>query len=396
MNRPPRIALLSVRIGAGHFRAAEAVAEGLRRLEPEAQIDHLDAFRFFNPVFRASFMGFYTGMLRAAPGAWRSMYEAMELRPAGHWTHRFNAWFDRQHAGRLRAHLQRADYDAVVCTHYLPVEVCAHLRRAGKLRAPLHVVLTDFQIHTMWIQPGVDRYHVATPEMADALRTKAGPKPQIDATGIPILAAFGDESEPREALRLRLGLEPGRPVALVAGGGFGLGAGARLVETLAEAIPCTQWLCIAGTNRALLEDLNRAAIRFPGRIRTFGYVENMHELTRAADLAVTKCGGLTSSECLARGLPMVVVHPIPGQEERNADFLLECGVAVRPHGTAQLIFKVRELFQEPERLERMRFAARHAARPQAQDSIARAILGPTAAAAPVPTAPARLAATMAV
>ena len=106
----------------------------------------------------------------------------------------------------------------------------------------------------------------------------------------------------------------------------------------------------------------------------FGFVTNMHELMAASDFAVTKCGGLTSSECLAMGLPMVIVNPIPGQEERNADFLLENGVAVKANSPDHLVYKVRRLLGEPERLERMRAAAVRVARPRAAYDVAERVM----------------------
>ena len=162
---------------------------------------------------------------------------------------------------------------------------------------------------------------------------------------------------------------------LLSAGGFGLSEIDRTVAVLAERFADVQFLAIAGRNADLHDALVEAAGRHPGQIVPFGFVENMHELMAASDLAVTKCGGLTSSECLALGLPMLILKPIPGQEERNADHLLEIGAAVRSHSHAHTVFKLGALLENPGRLAAMARAARAAARPRAAFDIAAIVLG---------------------
>jgi processive 1,2-diacylglycerol beta-glucosyltransferase len=152
---------------------------------------------------------------------------------------------------------------------------------------------------------------------------------------------------------------------LMAAGGFGLASLDQSVAILADTCEDVQLLAVAGRNEKLKAALEKVAASRPGKIMAFGFVNNMHELMAASDLAVTKSGGLTSSECMALGLPMIVVKPIPGQEERNADYLLENGVAVRANSGAHLVYKLRQLLGDPERLARMREAARRVSRPRA-------------------------------
>jgi len=175
-------------------------------------------------------------------------------------------------------------------------------------------------------------------------------------------------------MRARLGLRPEPPTVLVAAGGFGLGSVDETVATLADAAADAQLLAVAGRNEKLRKALEEVAATRHGKVVPFGFVDNMHELMAASDFAVTKCGGLTSSECMAMGLPMVIVRPIPGQEERNSDFLLENGVAVRANSAAHLVFKVKRLLGDPARLEQMSAAAKRAARPRAAYEIAARVM----------------------
>ena len=135
-----------------------------------------------------------------------------------------------------------------------------------------------------------------------------------------------------------------------------------------------QTLAVAGRNEPLRRNLEGFDVPPGSTLQAFGFVENMAELMAVSDLAVTKSGGLTSAECLAMGLPMIVRDPIPGQEERNADFVIEAGAGVKVHGLASLRFKLRTLLRDPARIERMSTAARRAGRPRAAETIVRQVL----------------------
>jgi len=149
------------------------------------------------------------------------------------------------------------------------------------------------------------------------------------------------------------------------GGGFGVGRVESSLERLLELPETVQVLAVAGRNEALKEKLERVARRAGGRIRAFGFVETIHDLMEASDVAVTKAGGLTVSECLARGLPMILINPIPGQEEMNADWLVEYGAAVKVRHADLLPYKLAQLLQDGQRMGAMKRAARRLGRPGA-------------------------------
>jgi len=304
------------------------------------------------------------------------IYEQMERKPTTSKMKRLAALVDRLNSRRLLKEVAGFAPDRVICTHYLPAEILGRRRRKGKLDAPLFVTLTDYDIHVMWIQPGVDGYFVATDEMAYALREKGVGEATVTVSGIPIMPVFSKRYRAKPAMRQRLGLRPEPPTVLVAAGGFGMGGVDATVAMLAEAADDVQLLAIAGRNEKLHQALQAVAKAHEGRIVPFGFVTNMHELMAASDFAVTKCGGLTSSECLAMGLPMVIVSPIPGQEERNADFLLEGGAALRANSSAHLLYKVTTLLRDERRLARMRTAARRIAKPHAAFDIVERVLAP--------------------
>jgi len=370
-----RVLILSVKAGAGHLRCAAALEAAFRTYRPTVDLKNLDALELTPLAFRRSFTRSYEQLIKHAPSLWGMLYERMERQPVTSKLKKLSELHARANAHGIRKLVGEFDPDEIICTHYLPAEVLAPRRRKGRLRGKLSIVFTDYDIHTMWIQEGADRYFVATDEMAHALLEKGIGDATVHVTGIPILPAFAARHPARRVLRRRLGIDEERATVLLAAGGFGMGRIDEAARALAVALPDAQILAIAGRNEELRRAVEEAAAAHSGRIVPFGYVENMHELMAASDIIVTKCGGLTSSESLAMGLPMVITRPIPGQEERNADFLLESGAAVKARSVAHLVYKVRRLLEDPKRLQRMRLAARNAARPDSARDVVRVLAG---------------------
>ncbi len=365
MNDIKKVMILSVKAGAGHLRAAEALAQVIQEEYPHVELSNIEALEYTNAAFRRSFTSAYNKLASDLPSVWGFIYEQMEKKSAQSKAKKLATLFDKINSRRILKAVEEFDPDRIICTHYFPAEILASRRRKGRLRAPVFVTLTDYDIHTMWIQDGVDHYFVATGEMEHALRAKGIGSARVSVTGIPLMPVFSAQYPAKDTMRRRLDLRTAVPTVLVAAGGFGLGHTDEAVAALADAMEDVQVLALSGKNEKLLEGLKRAAASRPGKIVPFGFVTNMHELMAASDLMVTKSGGLTSGECLAMGLPMVILKPIPGQEERNADYLLENGVAVKANSFSHLVYKVRALLADRNRLARMKAAARRIGRPRA-------------------------------
>ncbi len=374
MSRAQKVLLLSARVGAGHKRAADAIAASIRQISPETAVEHWDALEYSNVIFRNSFLAAYSILVNRCPTLWRKIYEDTERKAAGCGMGRLSARSSHFHAGHLLRSMRAFAPDRIICTHFMPAEVMAIERRKKRLNAKLSVVLTDYEIHPVWIQAGVDSYFVATPGMEHNLRAKGVGKAGITVSGIPLFPQFSQEAMPKVLARQNLGLEAERPTVLLAFGGLGWEALDRIAVVLIAAFPEVRFLAVAGSNKKMLTLLQGMARSSMGHITPYGYVSNMHELMYASDLIVTKCGGLTASECLAVGLPMVIFNPIPGQEERNADYLLAGGMAARAHSISDLVYNIKALLAEPDRLPRMSRAAHAMAHPHAAQKVAEAIL----------------------
>ncbi len=365
-----RVLVLSASAGAGHLRAAEAVAKAIAVESPAAEVRNLDVLTLASRAFRDAYSKWYLSLVNRAPALWGYLYDRLDRPPKRQpmgLRHALDHWNTR----RLRQEVEAFAPNAIVCTHFLPGAVLAEERREGRLAAPLAVVVTDADVHRMWLHHGVTRYFVAREEAAALLSRLGFAASAIEVTGIPIDPRFAAPFD-RRALRQAHGLPEHGPVVLLLGGGFGVGPVQEMAQRLGDAQKPARVVVVAGRNEKLRKALEKAA---GPRTVVLGFTTEMDEWMAAADLLVTKPGGLTTAEALARRLPMVLVNPIPGQEQRNADALLEAGAAVRAGNLEVLAWKVDQLLGDPDRMEALRTAAARAARPHAALQIARWALG---------------------
>ena len=369
-----RILLLSVSAGAGHVRAAEALEATVSALAAEGreiEAKHLDVMDYVPSSFRRVYADFYLRLITRHPQLWGMLYRITDDTRPEAVTQRMRRTIERLHTRRLRAAIAQFAPDAIVCTHFLPAEMLMRQIRKGRITVPVWLQVTDFDLHRMWVIPEMTGYFAASPEIAQRMRAVGLPASRVHTTGIPVMPAFA-EPQDRRALAESFGMDPGRPAYLVMGGGAGVGALDELADTLLSSGGDFQLVVLAGRNAAMLERLRSlAATRHAGRLFPHGFTRHVERLMACCDLAITKPGGLTTSECLAMGLPMIVNAPIPGQEERNADYLLEQGAAWKAIDAVALAWRVGELRTHPERLAAMAASARAIGRPHA----AREVIG---------------------
>ena len=371
MTRKPRVLLLSASSGAGHVRAAQALEKAFAS-RGDCLVEHIDTIDYVSKLFQNIYDKTYISMVRNAPDLMGVLYERTD-QPWSHPSRRLA--LDRLNAQPMIRLLKRVQPDLCVATHFLPGEILAWLISKKKLIAKNAIVVTDYDVHAMWLCRTVSRYYVAIPEAAEYLAGIGVPREIIRTTGIPIDPVFASPLE-RSAARHHLKLDSVAPVLLLAAGGYGVGPVEQLVRDLLALQKPWQLVAIAGKGEKVkkrLDEIARTAGSLPSgqpRLVPVGFTTEMDRYMASADLLIGKAGGLTTSEALARHLPMALIEPIPGQEFRNADHLLENGIAIRCNNLPAAAWKIAKLLDNPARLDHMRRAAADMAQPNAAAEIA--------------------------
>jgi processive 1,2-diacylglycerol beta-glucosyltransferase len=359
-----RLLILSVSAGAGHVRAAQAIEAAARAAEPPFEPTHLDLLGLVPADFRKLYGQQYIKLVEKLPQLWSYLYAKTDRPSRDSLLGGLKRAAEKLNTRKLSAEIERLAPDVILCTHFLPAELLSRQKARGKKLPPLWVQVTDFDVHALWVHPHVDRYFVASEEVAFRLADRGVPRERISITGIPVMPQFSAPLE-RALCARELGIAPDRFTVLMMAGGAGVGGLDELAARLLRLPDDLQLIALAGRNEALLKKLQELARSHPGRLFPLGFTTTVERLMTASDLVVTKPGGLSVSECLAKARPMLLVSPIPGQEERNADYLLEAGAAIKAVDAATLEFKLARLIKDAPRLRAMSEAARRIARPDA-------------------------------
>lgn len=363
-----KLLILSVSAGNGHVRAAQALEAAAQSFARHTAA-HIDAMDFVAGVFRKIYTGGYAGLVTRAPKVWSYLHERTDATPHTATSQRLRRGIERLSALALLREIRRQRPDAVICTHFLPAELLMRERNRGRIECPVWLQITDYDLHNMWLVPGMAGYFAATDEVAFRLRARGIPTGLIHVTGIPVMAEFT-----RAASRTP-DLDPRCPVVLMVSGGAGVGELPGMVERVLALDGRCQVIAVAGRNAHAKTALDALASKHKGRLIAIGFTSEMHKLMAAADLVVTKPGGLTVSECMALGKPMLLISPIPGQEEHNAGFLMEAGAAWLAYDAIGLEYKVARLINDAPRLAAMAEASRALGKPHAARDVLRHVLG---------------------
>ena len=369
-----KVLVLSASVGAGHVRAAQAVERAFHKMNATHEIRHVDALEYTNKVFRRLYSNLYIDMVNKTPELLGWFYDYLD-KP---WKNeRRRLALDKLNTRPFVKMLQQYKPEITVCTHFLPAEIISWLKAKERLATRQAIVVTDFDVHAMWLCHHYEHYFVALDETRVHLEKLGIPADKITVSGIPIDPIFAEPKDKR-AMRDKHGLHPDRTTILISAGGFGVGPMQNIVTSLLQLQHPAQIIAICGRSAELKDRLDRLAAECPREhyvaIKVIGYTTEMDEYMAASDLMVGKPGGLTTSEALAKGLVIVVVNPIPGQEERNSDHLLEEGVAIRCNNLPVLAHKIDRLLNDPARLAAIRSNIQRLARPRAAETIVATLL----------------------
>lgn len=366
-----RVLIISASAGTGHVRCGQALEKAFAADARTAEVMHEDALKYTNKLFRDFYSTLYSKLVRSAPQLLGFAYRASD-EPWKNDTARLQ--FDRLNTRPLVKFIQDFDPHITVCTHFMPAGIISHLIQKKELRAHPSIVVTDMDCHAMWLSRLFQRYFVAIDETKAHLEALGLPGDRITVSGIPIDPVFAQPAD-RAELRTEFGLARDKTTLLLSAGALGVGPTEVVVRRLMELRHPAQTVVICGKSDELRGQLTALVGADNPAFRILGYTNRMHELMQMSDLFIGKPGGLTTSEALACGLPMAIVSPIPGQEERNSDHLLEEGAAIRCNEMTTIPFKIDRLLGDPERLARMARKAREMGRPHAARQVVETLYG---------------------
>lgn len=363
-----RLLILSVSAGAGHVRAAQALEAAAKAAAPPFEPTHIDLLTLVPKEFKKLYGEQYIRLVDKLPQLWSYLYAKSDRPTRDSLIGKLKRAAEKLNTRKLSAEIARLAPDAILCTHFLPAELLSRQRAKGAKLPPLWVQVTDFDVHALWIHPHVDHYCVASDEVAFRLADRGVPRERISVTGIPVMPQFSAPLQ-RAVCAAELGIDPAKFTVLMMAGGAGVGSLDDLAARLLALPDDLQLVALAGKNADLLKRLQSLAKQHPGKLFPIGFTTTVERVMTAADLVVTKPGGLSVSECLAKRKPMLLVSPIPGQEERNADYLLEAGAAVKAVDGATLAYKLSRLRSDPARLAAMGEAAHRIGTPRAAGDV---------------------------
>lgn len=361
-----RVFILTLGIGSGHVRAAEVVETALYDCLDPIEVRVLDALTVARHWFITLYVRPYYWMLRHAPGLWRWIFERRQRKvhsaTAPRWVFRLGC---RQAMEQLKAYAPHL----VIVNEIGAAEIAALAKREGWFDAPIVAVQTDFQTEPPWVQPEIDMYCVASEDARGQLISWGVSPNRVLVCGIPVDPSFSMDIDKAELLAA-LGLDSRKPIVLVMGGGMGAAPLDAIVESLDLCSLPLQVLVVAGHNRDLKRALERLRRKVTLDLRIFGWTDKIPALMAAADVLVTKPGGLTIAEALSAGLPMIVTHPIPGPEERHVRYLVRHGVGVQAKTLAEIPLFLTQLLGKSKYLAAMSRRERDLSRPGAAHAVA--------------------------
>lgn len=362
-----KIFVTHVSAGYGHKKVAETLYdEFTRKARHTDQIDIIDVLDFSNLFFRFFYPFSYYFCVAYLPALWGFLYNMVDRKSMYTLVRPIRTIVNRACTRALIPFMKESKPDVVICTHFLPTQVLGKLKEKGEFNAIIANVVTDFSAHSFWVNDGVDVYFVPAEVTKEELKRWGVPEKKIKVVGIPVSKKF-NRSGRRDEILYTMGLDKDRKTILMTSGSFGIGPTRKILKALKDCSVDIQVIVVCGKNRLLYYDLKRSKFSFP--VKVLGFVKNMDELMEASDLLIAKPGGATTSESMVKGIPMIISSPIPGQETRNAHYLLRNSAAIYLRQPEEISAIINSLLTDPEKMSLLKSALAKLATPSAASDL---------------------------
>lgn len=371
-----KILIFYASYGGGHLHAAQSIHDYIDTNYNNMDIELIDCMKYVNKTIEKITTTAYQEMAKKAPWAWGRIYSDSQKGPLAHISSRSNKIM----AIKLLKLLREKKPDLIISTHPFGSQMCSYLKRKGKIFAKIATIMTDFAPHDQWLVGNdfTDYYFVAHDKMKQYLVSKNIPESKIFATGIPISNKFSQKYDKHILLKNFELSEHKKTILFFGGGEFGLGKTKTLqiFENFVTSNHNIQMIAISGKNPKMQEGFKEIVEKYnkSSDIKILSYTDQVPELMYISDLVVTKPGGLTTSESLASHLPMVIINPIPGQEEENAEFLENKGIAIWIRKSDDSKNIIENLLSNSDKLQSMKENTYILAKPLSTQSICKILL----------------------
>lgn len=314
------VLIFSVSIGNGHDQVAHTLRNELIRQDNSCRVKIVNTISYISPILDKVILDSYLNILKFYPKAWGKIYEKTnKLDPIID----INDIANRLLTSKLSKTTVNFDPDVIICTHSFPAAIISSLKQKKKVYRPIITIITDFNIHTSYINENTDYYVIPHEDLTYVMEDFGVSKEKVLPFGIPVRHEFS-EAYNRKELMERLGFEDKQTI-LVMGGGLGLGKINNIVKAIDSYMDNIQIVAIAGRNNRLEAKLKSLSTK--NKLIVYGFINNIHELMELSDCIITKPGGVSTAEILCKEKPLVIFSPLPGQEYENAEFLLNSGAA---------------------------------------------------------------------
>ncbi|MCX7746071.1 MAG: UDP-N-acetylglucosamine--LPS N-acetylglucosamine transferase [Clostridia bacterium] len=352
------VLFLSVSAGGGHVKAAEAIKEVVDKRYPNSRTLIVDTFKYINPIVDKLIIGSYLNSLKTTPQIYGMLYNMSET---GDNLNDFSKTVNKLLSYRIKTLINEFKPSIIVCTHFFPLQMISNLKRKNKVDIPTVAILTDFVTHPFWFHDYTDAYVVAHEYMKLQMVKRGIPEKIIHPIGIPVASGFLQKKDRKEILKeLRL---DEKLTFLIMGGSLGFG---EIKDTFSSLINCKkdlQVIAITGKNVKLKRYLEKSCINTNKKVRILSYTNRVADLMEISDFIITKPGGMTITESLVKELPIFIISPLPGQEERNAHFLINIGAAARILENEDMENILSQVVDNPLRVRHMKEITKFLAKP---------------------------------
>ncbi|MBN1872009.1 MAG: glycosyltransferase [Candidatus Omnitrophica bacterium] len=361
-----KILLMYISEKSGHHQASIALEKAILKKKPMSSVRKINAFKYTNPLIEILTHKAYMRLIKRRPRVWGRLYDNQSVITK---TERFRRFVNNVGSKKIQKLINAYKPDAIVCTQAYPCGIVANFKKRYAARIPLIGALTDFAPHSYWIYDDVDAYIVPSDEVKDKFVKKGVPQQKINVLGTPINPEFEIAVNKQKVMR-EYGLSETSPIVLVMGGTHGIGPNEHLINELGRSEMDFQIIVVTGINRKFLKKIKKISKTYSKKIIALGFADNIHELMDISTVIMTKPGGLTIAEALAKSLPIIITNPLPGQEDLNTIALTSKGAAVRAESEKDAVKILEELLSNRTKIEEIKKNMRSYAQPSSSSRIA--------------------------